>query len=361
MAQNKPSIPASVVTPQRSCLRTMSQHRKSEECESKRGSTKEQPNAIPSRRKARVFRCLSNTSTHNSQSSPASSARSQAQRSELKSLFQPPTSKLGRHANRKHPKEGGRQAPVPAVFLGNRVGGPSLSPRPLKRNTSAKSASGEPVHNKKMVHFNTTVRVVCIPSHRSYPKQVKKVLWGSMKEIKSNAIRNTAEYIYDKCNWRNSTEEDQFYRDTRNGSLIHPVHVQRYYAAMKKMQEEKNRKHEEKELVPVHRQEEEARSSRKRIRCCSPSPIRRSHLHSTSADNEQERATKRRRCILPVAPQSHSSSYYSPQPPQRPVYSPYSMHHQQENYYGYPQNAMAMTMQSSYPFPGQPLPPSEIA
>lgn len=377
MAQDHQIIPASIVTPSKvqvqgrldrarslapshseSCFRSMS-HQEEHSDRQKSNFVQDQAQAVTPRRRARVFRCLSNTNTL----AATTTGTPQGQRSALKSMFQPPASSPGRQMSpsSRHGREQVRQAKVPMpsfVFFGSRLDRSSLHSRKLR---SAKTAT---VHKGK-VQFKPTVAVICIPSHRSYPSKVKKTLWGSTKEIKANAIRNTAEYIYDNCNWRKSTEEEQFYRDTRNGSLIHPVHVQRYYAAMKKMQDQAKKNEGENNQNTQHPEQKSTRSclqkqneqvlSRKRVRCCTPSPIRRS-----ATESEHERETKRARLdVHSPAPRQGCSPvmYYTPRLPPAPHYPLY----QQENFRSYQEQQPMVMIQTPCPVASQSFPPINIA
>jgi hypothetical protein len=299
----------------------------------------------------RVFRCLSNTTTANSFSPISPDHRSryvtsqqQQQRSSLKHMFQPPASSsaIGRKKTF-YPRHDAQEAvgqTLAVQFLGCRLDRSSLFQQSLRRSkpccgaVSAGSTCGkEEDCNGKRVHFKSIVSVVLVPSHREYSPTTKKTLWGSIKEIKAAAIRNTAEFIHDRCNWRKATEEDRMYRDTRNGTLIHPVHVQRYYAAVEAYQQKTKKQHRhQQEAATKEREAEEAETqlshvSRKRARCCSPSPIRRPDS-PTTPDYERHEAKRRRLHIH--APVPCRPIYYQQQ--QQPLFAT-----QQENYFHYQQ------------------------
>jgi len=53
----------------------------------------------------------------------------------------------------------------------------------------------------------------------------KRELWASLDEIRQNALRNEAEFIFDGGDWRNVSEEDAMFYDQRSGTLIHPAHI----------------------------------------------------------------------------------------------------------------------------------------
>ena len=298
----------------------------------------------------RVFRCLSNTagtsttpSTITSMNTSALSPdAARARRSSLKHMFLPPSSDVRRQS---------RQQQM-SVFYGCRLDRSTMTQVPLRRSGKSRAARkpaaegdeepqlqvAAPTTTKKGVHFCPAVTVVCVPSHKDYATSLKRTLWGSLKDIKANAIRNTAEFIHDRCNWRKATEEDHMYRDTRSGAYIHPVHVQRYYAAWQAAKKKKQRQQQQEEeasssdpLEPTAAGDENERTkqsethakeelprSRKRVRCCSPSPIRR--LQDVTADHHQP---KRQRTIL------------SPVPCRRPPTAVYQQQPQQDNSYAY--------------------------
>ena len=75
------------------------------------------------------------------------------------------------------------------------------------------------------VQFRPKVTVRRIPSRHEYGEDIKRDLWTNLDEIRVNALRNEAEFVFDGGNWRECTEEDQMYFDHRLGSLVHPAHV----------------------------------------------------------------------------------------------------------------------------------------
>ena len=77
---------------------------------------------------------------------------------------------------------------------------------------------------KRSISFNDEVNVVPIPLHTDYSERVRQRLWMGSSEIYTNAQRNTIEFAYESCNWRNVEEEDQFIRCQYSGKLTHPVH-----------------------------------------------------------------------------------------------------------------------------------------
>ncbi|CAB9511407.1 expressed unknown protein [Seminavis robusta] len=333
--------PASVVTPQKSTsprdgLAAIQPRRLS----GSSPSTSKQQQQGPEQQPKRVFRCLSNTRGNHHGFSPISPDRRShtpsrhqqqqlQQQSSLKHMFQPPTPNSRKKPS--SPREE-RKREVTARVQGSRLDRSTLYHVPLRRSrptrasTSTTATSNESdVSQNKKIHFQPIVAVVAIPSHREYSSNTKKTLWGSMKEIKTNAVRNTAEFIHDRCNWRKATEEQDMYRDSRNGVLIHPVHVQRYYAALQAHEEKKKQKEQEQQEEESENQateeEEPSRSSRKRARCCSPSPIRRARS-ARNPDYEHHEAKRRRLHIhVPV--------------PCRPVY--YCCEQQQHYPYGHMQ------------------------
>lgn len=291
----------------------------------------------------RVFRCLSNNASAN----PISP--------ELKHSFQPPASELRQRfpAATYLPQSPPKRivlTPQQFAYYGARLDRTKLFQmqlrcgRPCASDDKAKSEealvqdslfSSSPSSVARKVTFEPIVTVVQIPSHRDYSERTKRSMWGSMKEIKQNALRNTAEFIHDKCDWRTCLEENKFYLDSRNGTLVHPVHVQRYYALWqqkkKKQEKERLRKEQNQELQDENQSDEnknhreqgpkkqersaekvkemEALSCRKRLRCCSPSPIRRPHNDNSENQYANTEHQPKRRCMQgPV--------------PCRPVYCP---------------------------------------
>lgn len=75
------------------------------------------------------------------------------------------------------------------------------------------------------VQFRPSVTVRRIPSRHEYGEETKRDLWSNLDEIRVNALRNEAEFVFDGGNWRECSEEDAMYFDHRLGSLVHPAHV----------------------------------------------------------------------------------------------------------------------------------------
>jgi len=75
------------------------------------------------------------------------------------------------------------------------------------------------------VQFSNVVQVVDIPSIAQYSSQERSLLWNSRRQLRYLARKNTLEYSYEKFNWRDAVEEEEFY--SIQGRLIHPVHVKR--------------------------------------------------------------------------------------------------------------------------------------
>jgi hypothetical protein len=76
------------------------------------------------------------------------------------------------------------------------------------------------------VQFRSNVTVKRIPSRHEYSPSMRRELWTPLKELRENALRNEAEFCFDRCSWRDCCEEQDMFFDKRSGSLIHPVHVE---------------------------------------------------------------------------------------------------------------------------------------
>ena len=66
-----------------------------------------------------------------------------------------------------------------------------------------------------------------IPSRHDYAESTRKELWSSLDEIKENALRNEAEFLFDGGDWRECCEEEDMYFDKRSGALVHPAHIEK--------------------------------------------------------------------------------------------------------------------------------------
>ena len=90
----------------------------------------------------------------------------------------------------------------------------------------ALSSSGYRTNNVACsVQFRPSVTVRRIPSRHEYGEETKRDLWSNLDEIRVNALRNEAEFVFDGGNWRECSEEDVMFFDHRLGSLVHPAHV----------------------------------------------------------------------------------------------------------------------------------------
>ena len=61
-------------------------------------------------------------------------------------------------------------------------------------------------------------------------------MWSSMKEIYANAKRNTIEFASDGWDWRNATEENEFYQNPASGESVHPIHIVMHRRRRKRQQ-----------------------------------------------------------------------------------------------------------------------------
>jgi len=102
----------------------------------------------------------------------------------------------------------------------------------------------------KTIRFAPQVDVVSIPSHREYPKRIRRKLWATFQDIQINGERNVLEFEADGRDWRTATEEDAFC--LLDGELYHPATYESYrfqksrYFAVKQQQQLKKKKQEKK-------------------------------------------------------------------------------------------------------------------
>lgn len=61
-----------------------------------------------------------------------------------------------------------------------------------------------------------------------YSKRVKDRLWTNAEELQQNAQRNAFEFAAEGWDWRTALEDENMYRDSVSGELIHPVHCVHY-------------------------------------------------------------------------------------------------------------------------------------
>lgn len=110
-----------------------------------------------------------------------------------------------------------------AHFFGNNSTDASLA-------SSAESSvcSGSDGKRDVRITFNTEVNVVPIPMRDEYSKRVKDRLWTNAEELQQNAQRNAFEFASEGWDWRTALEDENMYRDSVSGELIHPVHCVHY-------------------------------------------------------------------------------------------------------------------------------------
>ena len=98
--------------------------------------------------------------------------------------------------------------------------GPSQALRQKSQSLSSRQTS-----EACSVQFRPNVTVRRIPSRHEYSVETRKELWSGLEEIRVNALRNEAEFMFDGCDWRECSEEEAMYYDQRNSCLVHPAHV----------------------------------------------------------------------------------------------------------------------------------------
>lgn len=333
----------------------------------------------------RVFRSLSNTTAKATAQSP----------SDLKHIFLPPisssTTSLQQRGSPSSQQQRKQQQKRLSIFFGCRLDHSTMMRVPLRRTGKSKAArrpatpeeeaqeakqlaATDHSPRQKLIKFARSVAVVRIPSHKDYSKSLKASLWNSLKEIKASAVRNTTEYIYERCQWRKAIEEPDMYRDTRSGAYVHPVHVQRYYAKQEEQAKKKKKEKQEKrssfepEACDENDQKKpaakESCSSRKRARCSTPSPIRRlQEVSMATASTGEQHAPKRQRTILSPVPSRRPPSHYQYQQQQAAqaaqhqassdAYYGQQFQQQQQASYWQPRTFSPVSSNHTFTFPAQ--------
>ena len=101
----------------------------------------------------------------------------------------------------------------------------SINTTHQEQQSHYQSSSTSHHRRARSIQFNSSVDIVTIPSHTTYPDTVKKNLYSSSDEIKQNAQRNRREFAAEQWKWENVVEEDQMFFDKRSKEHIHPVHL----------------------------------------------------------------------------------------------------------------------------------------
>ena len=74
------------------------------------------------------------------------------------------------------------------------------------------------------VSFSTAVVVRPIPHSSTLSPSQRRKMFTTKAELRQNKIRNKKEYCYDRCDWRNATEEREMGVDMVTGESVHPAH-----------------------------------------------------------------------------------------------------------------------------------------
>jgi hypothetical protein len=82
-----------------------------------------------------------------------------------------------------------------------------------------------PLKKDSKIQFDSSVKVVHIPSHSQYSSRIKKHIWSNPKEIKENANRNLREFASEGWDWNSVVEEDEMFLDKFSKEFIHPAHL----------------------------------------------------------------------------------------------------------------------------------------
>jgi hypothetical protein len=94
------------------------------------------------------------------------------------------------------------------------------------------SSNSSRIHHHRransMVHFNTVVSCVEIPSRTQYSKRIKQSLWRDREELDAMVERNKKEFRFENYDWHSVVLDDDMYVDSINGELVHPCHVRGY-------------------------------------------------------------------------------------------------------------------------------------
>ena len=98
----------------------------------------------------------------------------------------------------------------------------------LASSSNSSVCSGSDGKRDVRITFNAEVKVVPIPMRDEYSKRVKDRLWTNAEELQLNAQRNAFEFAAEGWDWRTALEDENMYRDSVSGELIHPVHCVHY-------------------------------------------------------------------------------------------------------------------------------------
>jgi len=77
---------------------------------------------------------------------------------------------------------------------------------------------------RRGVSFSSTVIIQPIPHSSTLTPAQRRKIYTTCKEARMNKIRNKREYRFEKCHWKNATEEWEMSVDLITGELVHPAH-----------------------------------------------------------------------------------------------------------------------------------------
>lgn len=126
-----------------------------------------------------------------------------------------------------HPDEEQKPSNSPwAHFFGTQSEDVSMASSPASVSSGSLSSKSK---EGPRITFNTEVKVLGIPMRDEYSNRVKQRLWTNAEDLAFNAQRNAMEFAAEGWNWRTALEDENMYRDSVSGELIHPIHCVQYH------------------------------------------------------------------------------------------------------------------------------------
>jgi len=116
-------------------------------------------------------------------------------------------------------------------------------------------------YQQHSVRFHPNVYKKIIPNRSNYTDNERRNMWSSLEEIRIASKRNILEFSYDQWKWRNATEEQFMYYNSKTGRHdIHPainafrIRQQEYILLQRK--EEQSQRQEQQHLYQQQQQKQ---------------------------------------------------------------------------------------------------------
>jgi hypothetical protein len=127
-------------------------------------------------------------------------------------------------------------SPQPSTIIPLKLGRGDTTTSRYPQEPGARSSDAEKfsmnvtLRRRGGVDFSEAVSVFFIPRRSDYPKDLKRSLFPSKREISANAARNMLEFASEEFDWRRVVEDEAMYIDS-TGQRVHPIHLPKIWSS----------------------------------------------------------------------------------------------------------------------------------